>query len=72
MEEDYPHIKLDDLKDLQSQLEGMQIKGDDEDSDEDLGDEDFEDEEEEPQLVEGKKEPAANPGKAAGKEESKK
>lgn len=25
VEEDFPHIKLDDLKDLQTQLAGMQI-----------------------------------------------
>lgn len=40
VEEDFPHIKLDDLKDLQDQLQGMQIEdGDD--------DEDFESDEEE-------------------------
>ena len=45
VEEDFPHIKLDDLKDLASQLEGMKIEGADEDDDEDFEDED-EDEEE--------------------------
>ena len=44
MEEDYPHIKLDDLKTLEQKLAGMQIEGDDEDDDEDDGE--FEDEEE--------------------------
>lgn len=33
VEEDFPHIKLDDLKDLQSQLQGMQIGDDDDDED---------------------------------------
>ena len=45
VEEDFPHIKLDDLKDLASQLEGMKIEGADGDDDEDFEDED-EDEEE--------------------------
>jgi hypothetical protein len=40
VEEDFPHIKLDDLKDLESQLAGMKIEGED---DEDEDDEDFED-----------------------------
>ena len=44
VEEDYPHIKLDDLKTLEQKLAGMQIEGDDEDDDEDDGE--FEDEEE--------------------------
>jgi len=40
VEEDYPHIKLDDLKDLATQLAGMNIEGgddDEEDDEEDLG-----------------------------------
>ncbi len=42
VEEDFPHIKLDDLKDLASQLEGMNIEGGDDDEDEDFEDEDEE------------------------------
>ncbi len=46
IEEDYPHIKLDELKDLAEQLAGMEIKGkDDEDEDDDFEDVDDEDEE---------------------------
>ncbi len=57
VEEDYPHIKIDELKDLQTQLAGMKIEGgDDEDEDE------FEDEEEE----------ALAKGKGKKKEETKK
>ena len=52
VEEDYPHIKLDELKDLQTQLAGMKIQGADDDDDDD-DDEDFDDEEE---GVEAKKE----------------
>ncbi len=58
VEEDFPHIKLDDLKDLASQLEGMKIEGGEDDDDEDFEDDD-EDEEEEskqkPKAAEGKK-----------------
>ncbi len=42
VEEDFPHIKLDDLKDLASQLEGMNIEGGEDDEDEDFEDEDEE------------------------------
>ena len=35
VEEDYPHIQLDDLKSLQDQLAGMKIKGGESDEDED-------------------------------------
>jgi hypothetical protein len=41
VEEDFPHIKLDDLKDLGEQLAGMKIQGDhDDDEDGDFEDED--------------------------------
>ena len=43
VEEDFPHIKIDDLKDLASQLEGMKIEGGEDDED----DEDFEDDDDE-------------------------
>lgn len=44
VEEDFPHIKLDDLKDLASQLESMNIEGGDDEDDEDFEDEDDEEE----------------------------
>lgn len=40
VEEDFPHIQIDDLKELASQLDGMKIEGGEDDED----DEDFEDE----------------------------
>ena len=53
VEEDFPHIKLDELKDLESQLAGMNIEGGDDDEEDD----DFEDEEPEqkPKKEETKK-----------------
>jgi hypothetical protein len=59
VEEDFPHIKLDDLKNLNEQLAGMKIQGDDDDDEGD--DDDFEDEEDE--------KPAASKGAAAKKKE---
>lgn len=44
VEEDFPHIKLDDLKDLASQLEGMKIEGAEDDDDEEFEDQDDEEE----------------------------
>lgn len=70
VEEDFPHIKLDDLKNLNEQLAGMKIKGDDEEDEDDDGFEDDEDEGEDDKKK-------AAPGKggsvaAKKKEESKK
>ena len=39
VEEDYPHIKFDDLKDLEKQLAGMKIKGEGDDDEYDEEDE---------------------------------
>lgn len=47
VEEDFPHVKLDDLKTLNEQLAGMKIQGEDDDDDNDEGFEDEEDEEDE-------------------------
>lgn len=71
VEEDFPHIKLDDLKNLNEQLAGMKIKGDDEDDEED--DDDFEDDEDEGEDDKKKPAPAkGGPPPAKKKEESKK
>ena len=43
VEEDFPHIKLDDLKKLGEQLAGMKIEGE---NDDDENDDDFEDDDE--------------------------
>ena len=59
IEEDYPHVKFDQLKDLEDQLAEMKIKGEFDDDDED---EDFEDvddaDEDKPKATGGKKEEA--------------
>lgn len=49
VEEDYPHVKLDELKNLEEQLAGMNIGAEDEDDD---ADED--DMEEEKEIIGGK------------------
>ncbi len=41
VEEDYPHIKLDELKDLATQLAGMNIEGGEEDDDEENDEEEL-------------------------------
>jgi hypothetical protein len=52
IEEDFPHIKMDELKSLEEQLAGMQIEPDGRDEDDDFEDEEEEGEEEEaPKLV---------------------
>ena len=61
VEEDFPHVKLDELKDLNDQLADMKIQGEDED-----GDDGFEDDDEEDEK--SKKKPA----KGGKKEEVKK
>jgi hypothetical protein len=42
VEEDYPHIQIDDLKSIEQQLAGMKIKDDDEDSEDDFDDDEEE------------------------------
>ena len=68
VEEDFPHIKLDDLKNLNEQLAGMKIKGDDEDDEGD--DDDFEDDEDEVEEKASTSKGGSAPAKK--KEESKK
>ena len=59
IEGDYPHVKFDQLKDLEDQLAEMKIKGEEDD---DEGFEDFEDDDEEDESITkstgGKKEEA--------------
>ena len=63
VEEDFPHIKLDDLKTLSEQLADMKIQGDDEEQDDDEDFEDEDDEEESKKKKGGKKEEAKKPAK---------
>jgi hypothetical protein len=76
VEEDFPHIKLDDLKTLSEQLAGMKIKGDDDEEGEDKDDDDFEDDDEDEEDDGKKKKMDAPAGKDKAptkkKEESKK
>jgi hypothetical protein len=66
VEEDFPHIKLDDLKNLNEQLAGMKIQGDDDEEgdDEDFDDDDDEDESDKKKAVKpAKKEEVKKPAK---------